>query len=106
MRKKAILITGASGEIGQALITSLAQTSSLPILTLDLHPVPRDLMELCSHISGDILDHNLLARLVTIPIAASMITSFGRRLMAAEMSGPSAVMRSQLANRGNQNHRM
>ena len=65
MRKKAILITGASGEIGQALITSLAQTSSLPILTLDLHPVPRDLMELCSHISGDILDHNLLARLVT-----------------------------------------
>lgn len=65
MRKKAILITGASGEIGQALITSLGQSSSLPILTIDLHPIPRDLMDFCSHIAGDILDHNLLARLVT-----------------------------------------
>lgn len=65
MRKKAILITGASGEIGQALITSLAQSSPLPILTLDLHPIPQDLLTLCSHISGDILDHNLLSRLVT-----------------------------------------
>lgn len=65
MRKKAILITGASGEIGQALITSLGQSSSLPILTLDLHPIPQDLLDFCSHIAGDILDHNLLARLVT-----------------------------------------
>ena len=65
MRKKAILITGASGEIGQALITNLAQTSSLPLLTLDLHPVPPELRSLCTHIGGDILDHNLLARLVT-----------------------------------------
>lgn len=65
MRKKAILITGASGEIGQALITSLSQMSPMPILTLDLHPVPQEFMSLCSHISGDILDHNLLARLVT-----------------------------------------
>lgn len=65
MRKKAILITGASGEIGQALITSLSQTSSLPILTLDLHPVPDEFKSLCHHIAGDILDHNLLARLVT-----------------------------------------
>lgn len=65
MRKKAILITGASGEIGQALITSLSQTTSLPLLTLDLHPVPQDLMSLCIHIGGDILDHHLLARLVT-----------------------------------------
>lgn len=65
MRKKAILITGASGEIGQALITSLSQTTSLPLLTLDLHPVPQDMMSLCIHIGGDILDHNLLARLVT-----------------------------------------
>ena len=65
MRKKAILITGASGEIGQALITNLARTSNLPILTLDLHPVPRELLEYCSYISGDILDTKLLARLVT-----------------------------------------
>jgi nucleoside-diphosphate-sugar epimerase len=65
MRKKAILITGASGEIGQALITNLSETSSLPLLTLDLHQMPRDLTDLCTHISGDILDHHLLARLVT-----------------------------------------
>lgn len=65
MRKKAILITGASGEIGQALITSLSQTTPLPILTLDLHTVPDELKSLCFHISGDILDHNLFARLVT-----------------------------------------
>lgn len=65
MRKKAILITGASGEIGQALIMNLSQASALPLLTLDLHPVPQDLMNLCTYIGGDILDHHLLARLVT-----------------------------------------
>jgi nucleoside-diphosphate-sugar epimerase len=65
VRKKAILITGASGEIGQALIANLAETSPLPLLTLDLHPVPQDLAALCTHIGGDILDHKLLARLVT-----------------------------------------
>ncbi len=65
MRKKAILITGASGEIGQALINSLAQTSSLPLLTIDLHAIPPELLRLCTHMSGDILDHKLLARLVT-----------------------------------------
>ena len=65
MRKKAILITGASGEIGQALITNLSETCPLPLLTLDLHPVPQELMSLCTHVSGDILDHKLLARMVT-----------------------------------------
>lgn len=65
MRKKAILITGASGEIGQALITNLSQNGDLPLLTLDLHPVPPDLMNRCTHIIGDVLDHHLLARLVT-----------------------------------------
>lgn len=65
MRKKAILITGASGEIGQALITNLSQTNPLPLLTLDLHSVPQELLDRCIHITGDILDHHLLARLVT-----------------------------------------
>jgi nucleoside-diphosphate-sugar epimerase len=65
MRKKAILITGASGEIGQALIASLAESSPLPILTLDLHAIPPELSRLCFHMSGDILDEKLLARLVT-----------------------------------------
>lgn len=65
MRKKAILITGASGEIGQALITRLAETTDLPLLTLDIHPIPPDLADICTYIGGDVLDRTLLARLVT-----------------------------------------
>ncbi len=65
MRKKAILITGASGEIGQALVANLSEASSLPILTLDLHQMPAELADLCTHISGDILDQHMLRRLVT-----------------------------------------
>ena len=37
----------------------------LPLLTLDLHAIPPELLRLCTHMSGDILDHKLLARLVT-----------------------------------------
>ncbi|MFO7662673.1 MAG: NAD-dependent epimerase/dehydratase family protein [Chloroflexota bacterium] len=65
MRKKAILITGASGEMGQALIENLAERTSLPLLTLDLQPIPSELLDRCTHIGGDILDQKLLARLVT-----------------------------------------
>lgn len=65
MRKKAILITGASGEIGQALVENLAETSDLPLLTLDQNAVPDDIADLCMHHVGDILDLKLLARLVT-----------------------------------------
>jgi threonine 3-dehydrogenase len=65
MRKKAILITGSSGEMGQALIAGLAERTSLPLLTLDLHPIPQELSDRCNHLIGDILDHKLLARLVT-----------------------------------------
>lgn len=65
MRKKAILITGSSGEMGQALILNLAERSRLPLLTIDLHPIPTELSNRCTHMLGDILDHKLLARLVT-----------------------------------------
>jgi threonine 3-dehydrogenase len=65
MRKKAILITGASGEMGQALIANLAERTTLPLLTLDLQPIPSELLDRCIHIGGDILDQKLLARLVT-----------------------------------------
>jgi len=40
MRRKVILITGAAGEIGQALIRGLAQESSHHLLTLDLQSLP------------------------------------------------------------------
>ncbi len=65
MRKKVILITGASGEIGQALINKFADDGSYDLLTIDLHALPGDLDGRSTHIQGDILDKKLFARLVT-----------------------------------------
>jgi len=65
MRKKVIMITGAAGEIGQALIASLASRSDYPLLTLDLQPLPDKLARYALHIQGDILDEALLSRLVS-----------------------------------------
>ena len=65
MRKKVILITGAAGEIGQALIRHYAEKNYFDLLTLDLHPLPEDLDSLTTHIVGDVLDDKLFARLVT-----------------------------------------
>jgi nucleoside-diphosphate-sugar epimerase len=65
MRKKVTLITGAVGEIGQALISKLAEQNRERLLTLDLRPLPDELDTLTNHIQGDILDRDLLARLVS-----------------------------------------
>ncbi len=65
MRKKVILITGASGEIGQALIKRFSDAGAYDLLTLDLHQLPAELNGRCTHIQGDILDKQLFARLVT-----------------------------------------
>lgn len=65
MRKRVILITGAAGEIGQALTEQLAIAGDTPLLTLDLHPMPAELSGRSTHIQGDVLDRNLFARLVT-----------------------------------------
>lgn len=65
MRKKAILITGAAGEIGQALIDALAGRTATAILTLDLQMLPPEQMRRVTHIQGDILDKTLLSRLVS-----------------------------------------
>lgn len=65
MRKKVILITGASGEIGQALIRQYAETGNVNLLTLDLYPLPDELLGMSTHIVGDVLDKKLFARLVT-----------------------------------------
>lgn len=65
MRKKAILITGASGEIGQALVKSLHEEGQYPILTLDIQPLPEVLRPMVIPLQGDILDRSLLSRLVS-----------------------------------------
>jgi nucleoside-diphosphate-sugar epimerase len=65
MRKKAILITGAAGEIGQALVEYLSASGDYTLLTLDLQQMPDRLDGRSIHIIGDILDQKLFARLVT-----------------------------------------
>jgi len=65
MRKRVVLITGAAGEIGQALIRNYLEEGQAELLTLDLQPLPSDLKGLSTHIVGDVLDEKLFARLVT-----------------------------------------
>lgn len=65
MRKKGILITGAAGEIGDALVKNLAQQQTNRIITLDLRPLPSATEQLVTHVQGDIMDQSLLSRLVS-----------------------------------------
>lgn len=66
MRKKVTLITGANGEIGQALIEYLATHSNTAVLALDIRPMKSSLKKLCyTTIEGDILDTRLFERLVS-----------------------------------------
>ncbi len=65
MRRKAILITGAAGEVGQALVQQLADQGTDFLLTLDVRPLPPELDARVTHIVGDILDHSLFDRLVS-----------------------------------------
>lgn len=66
MRKKVVFITGASGEVGQALIEHLAGQGNVDILTMDLRPLPKNLAYLVTeHVEGNLLDKILLARIVT-----------------------------------------
>jgi threonine 3-dehydrogenase len=65
MRKKGILITGAAGEIGDALIRSLCAQGEQQIVTLDLKPLAPENATRATHIQGDLMDQALLARLVS-----------------------------------------
>ena len=65
MRKESILITGAAGEIGDALIKSMAENDKYKIVTLDLKELPPENEALSTHYIGSILDQELLARLVS-----------------------------------------
>ncbi len=65
MRKRVIFITGASGEVGQALLKELAQDPQNQLLTMDLHPLPPEQRALSTHVEGDLLNMRLLARLVS-----------------------------------------
>lgn len=65
MRKKIILVTGAAGEIGTALIDKLLSQKVENILALDIRPVDERLRSKVIQVVGDICDHALLARLVS-----------------------------------------
>ncbi|MGE5124612.1 MAG: NAD-dependent epimerase/dehydratase family protein [Acidobacteriaceae bacterium] len=65
MRKRVILVTGASGEIGQALVNGLAEQKEMPIITLDIAPMPGELPPNVTAIQGDIMDKSLLSRMVS-----------------------------------------
>jgi nucleoside-diphosphate-sugar epimerase len=66
MRKKVILITGANGEIGQALINYFADQGNHSLLALDIRPLHPALAARCqTAIVGDILDQALFERLVS-----------------------------------------
>lgn len=65
MRKKSILITGAAGEIGDALIKNLVKHDQYELITLDVRPLSPENMGLVKHIQGDLLDKALLARLIS-----------------------------------------
>ena len=66
MRKEVMLVTGASGEMGQALIQQLNDQGHYNILALDVRPMPDEMKGRCEGwLQGDVLDDVLLARLVS-----------------------------------------
>ncbi|MBP8274437.1 MAG: NAD-dependent epimerase/dehydratase family protein [Acidobacteria bacterium] len=66
MRKPAVLITGASGEIGHGLIEQLAADGSRSIVTLDLAPLdPALAKKVHREVIGSILDRPVLERLMS-----------------------------------------
>ncbi len=65
MRKEAILITGAAGEVGQALVERVAEQNNTHVISMDIKPLPADLDAKVQHIVGDILDKSLFNRLVS-----------------------------------------
>ena len=61
MRKPAILITGANGEIGHGLIKALTETNGAPVVGLDIQEFDPSLKGLMQEtIIGNILDQNVL----------------------------------------------
>ena len=64
MRKPAILITGANGEIGKGLITALNRENIINIITLDLNQLDRSISKMAEEeITGNILDVDLIDQL-------------------------------------------
>lgn len=63
MAKQVVLITGAAGEIGQALIRELATSREHEIVTLDLAELPAELAGQVTQVTGSITDRALVQEL-------------------------------------------
>ena len=87
MTRKNILVTGASGEIGHGLISSLVEQADTCIVALDLNPPDEMLVSMCHRaVIGDVLDVELLNNLneehnfdVIYHLAALLSTSAERK---------------------------
>ena len=56
MTEKLVLVTGACGEIGQALVQGLSQKGGYRIVTSDLAPLPDSIKNISSeHVQGDLV---------------------------------------------------
>jgi nucleoside-diphosphate-sugar epimerase len=65
MRKSVVLITGANGEIGHALVTNLAEKRNLSVISLDVNALDPSLARLVQReFTGSILDLSLLERIL------------------------------------------
>lgn len=66
-RSTATLITGAGGEVGHGLMTSLVGRGRRDVVTIDLRKLDRDQRALClESVEGDICDASLLSRLLAM----------------------------------------
>lgn len=65
MRNPGVLITGAAGEIGHALIERLAERGGVAIVTLDLRPVDASVTDRVSRAyTGSVTDRDILDRIL------------------------------------------
>lgn len=66
MRKPVVLITGASGEIGHALVANLAEQRNQGVISLDVNALDPHVARLVQReFTGTILDTNLLERILS-----------------------------------------
>ena len=101
MRKPVVLITGASGEMGQGLIEALSEDDNRDIVALDLHPLDEALASKClATVVGDITDKRLISRLsarfeihVIYHLAALLSTRAEYTPMAAHRVNVDGTMR-------------
>lgn len=93
MQNNAVLITGAAGEIGQALLKALIG-SPQTLVTLDLQDLPPEFSTKTTHIKGSITDKNLIAEL-------GRTYEFGRIYHLAALLSTSAERKPSVAHEVN-----